>query len=304
MQTPPKGRIFDIERYSIHDGPGIRTTVFFLGCPLSCWWCHNPESQGTEPFVHYRREDCLLCSSCVEACEHEALSVGSNGIVRSAQRCHNCGACAEACPTLGRERVGREISVAELLDEIEKDRAFYETSGGGVTFSGGEPLLQDEFLYEVLSACAQRGLHRAVDTSGVARRSVILRIAELVDLFLYDLKMMDAALHRETTGVSNRIVLDNLRALVALGANVRVRVPLIPGVNDSPSNLDQTARFLIDLGGIREVSLLPFHLLAREKHEKFGIPWRLGDVEPLVPDRVTEAAGRLEALGLEVRIGG
>jgi pyruvate formate lyase activating enzyme len=299
-----RGLIFDLRRYSIHDGPGIRTTVFFQGCPLSCWWCHNPESQARVPFVHWRGERCLTCGSCAAVCPEEAITVGEGEIATDPLRCHSCGRCTDVCPALARELVGRPRSVEEIVAEVEKDQPFYERSGGGVTFSGGEPLLQWRFLLALLLACGERGLHRAVDTSGVARRDVLLEIAEHTDLFLYDLKTLDPLRHVETTGVRNGRIIDNLRALAETGVEIWIRVPLVPGVNDDDENLDRTARFVRRLPGITRVSLLPFHASARDKHDRFGMPWRLGDVEPLAEARVQELAERVAAHGLDVHVGG
>lgn len=298
-----KGLIFDVKKYSIHDGPGIRTTVFFKGCPLTCWWCHNPESRGREPFVYYDAARCLGCAECVEACPHGALSLTTAGIVQDGERCRDEGCCVEVCPAEARRLIGRSVTVPELLAELEKDRLYFDESGGGVTFSGGEPLLQWEFLLDVLEECGRRDLHRAVDTTGVAAPEVVLRVAEKTDLFLYDLKTLDPDLHVRATGVRLDPVLANLERLLSAGSKVWVRVPLIPGVT-SDESIERTGAFLAGRAGIDAINLLPFHRTARDKHRKFDMPWVL-DPEEAIPDsRVREWADRLGSHGFPVTIGG
>ncbi len=297
------GLVFDIAKFSVHDGPGIRTTVFLQGCSLSCWWCHNPESQSRTPLLHYQADRCIGCETCVETCPEEALSLTPRGIRTIDARCRRCGECANACPTTSRELVGRTMSVAEVMEDVEKDRLFYDESGGGVTISGGEPLQQPEFLLGLLRACGERGIHRAVDTHGLASEETLLRVAEETDLFLYDVKMMDADRHRETTGYRNERILANLGRLVATRAAIHVRVPLIPGVNDDDENVDRTGAFLRELGGIRTIGLLPYHRPAKDKHERFGLPWRLNHVEEIPEGRVREISARFEEYGLRVEIG-
>jgi pyruvate formate lyase activating enzyme len=296
--------IFDIRRYSVHDGPGIRTTVFFKGCPLSCWWCHNPESRGRNPFVHYDPERCLGCGACVDACRAGALSLTPSGVATDAARCSLEGACVAACPAEARRMVGRRYTVADVLAEVERDRLFHEQSAGGVTFSGGEPLQQWRFLTAVLGACGDRGIHRAVDTTGFAAPDVLARVAERTDLFLYDLKTMDPTVHRDTTGVPLQPILDNLVRLASLGAAIRIRVPVIRGISDSDDNIDRVGAYVADLPGVEAIHLLPFHRPAKHKHARFGTPWRMEEDGDVPDGRVAELSARLERFGLPVTIGG
>ncbi len=255
-----KGLVFDLKRFAIHDGPGIRTTLFFKGCPLRCPWCHNPESLLPEPELVFHAERCLGCGDCLEACPAGAASLEPGKAPADPAACRLCGACVEACPSGAREILGEWKTVEEVLAELERDRVFYQESGGGVTFSGGEPLAQAEFLSALLEACREQGLHAALDTTGFAPRRVVERMIPLADLWLVDLKHMDSARHRRFTGVPNERILENFRLLSSRGAKIAARIPLIPRFNDGEENLRAAARFLAGLGeAVVEVNLLPYH---------------------------------------------
>lgn len=299
------GRIFDIKRFAVHDGPGIRTTVFLKGCPLACRWCHNPEgiARGRELMVRSGR--CAKCYDCLPVCPPRALSKGPSGeIVVDRSKCDLCGRCAEACLSEALEIVGRDITVPELAVEVEKDRAFYDQSGGGVTFSGGEPLLQPEFLAEALTEFRARGLRTAVDTSGFAPTAVLERIAPLTDLILYDLKVMDGPRHVETTGVGNDLIIRNLRRLAGGPTPVWIRIPLVPGVNDDAAALRRTADFLASLGSVRRVHVLPFHDGGRAKGGRIGREAERAASAPPDPARISDAVAALAARGFETVQGG
>ena len=236
--------IFDIRRYSINDGPGIRITIFMKGCPLKCKWCHNPESQSQEVQKLYTASKCIGAKECIEVCPEEALTLTPNGIVTDFDTCTLCGLCAEACPTKAIEMSGKLYSTEELLSIIEKERVHIDQSGGGVTFSGGEPLMHPEFLIEMLKACGEKGLHRTVDTSGFAETKTLLEVAKHTDLFLYDLKLMNSVKHKKWTGVSNQLILKNLKLLAETGANINIRIPFIKNVNTNESEIQKIAEYV------------------------------------------------------------
>lgn len=263
--------IFDVKRYAINDGPGIRVTVFFKGCPLSCAWCHNPESQSPLVQKMYSKDKCIACLACVEACEQQACTLTPDGIVTDTDLCVLCGKCAEVCPSKATEISGKQWLVKDIVEIISREKPLLDESGGGVTFSGGEPLMHPELLNTLLDACGQRGIHRCVDTTGMALSENLLKLAPKVELFLYDLKLMDSARHRQHTGVPNDQILNNLILLAESGATIIIRIPLIKNVNDDDENIEQTAAFIANLPGEpKTINLLPFHNAAAKKHEKLG----------------------------------
>ncbi len=265
--------IFDIKRYAINDGPGIRIVVFMKGCNLNCVWCHNPESIAAGKERMYAFSRCIKCSTCVAACPEGAITLTPEGIVTDAVRCKMCGNCAEVCPTKAIEISGTPMSVVEIMKEIEKEQIFFDQSGGGVTFSGGEPLMHPEFLIQLLDECGKLGIHRAVDTAGLVKSEILLEVARRTDLFLFDLKMMDSENHRKWIGVPNEKILENLRILADTGAKIIIRIPLVGGVNDDEKNMTETARFVAALSGEKkEVNLLPYHKIAQPKYLRLGKP--------------------------------
>lgn len=302
MQKP---LVFDIKRYSINDGPGIRVTIFFKGCPLNCLWCHNPESISPKVQKLFTASKCIRCGVCCRVCPVQACTLTSEGIETNQALCTLCGRCAEVCPTLATEMSGRYYSPGELLEIIKKERPFFDQSGGGVTFSGGEPLLYPEFLIEVLKSCGSQGIHRAVDTSGFVKGETLLAVAEHTDLFLYDLKMVDAEKHRHYTGVDNQLILANLKALSARGSEIQVRIPLVGGVNDDDHSVAAMAAFVAELpGGKRGVSLLPFHDVARGKDQKLGQERDLSALRSPDEDALQRIMALFARYGLTATVGG
>jgi pyruvate formate lyase activating enzyme len=304
MSTLISGTIFDIKKFSLHDGPGIRTTIFFKGCPLSCIWCHNPEGISRQIEIHFWEKRCISCFECVEACAHKALSFSDNQRNHLKELCQGCGACAQICPTKATELVGTKVSVSDLMLEIEKDVIFYDQSGGGVTISGGEPLLQINFLEALLTACHNMGIHTIVDTSGYIPFKYLHRIQPFTDIFLYDVKFIDPTIHQKCTGVSNKLILDNLKKLTKTGSKVIPRIPIIPGINDSEENLLSTGRLLESLGSIQEVNILPYHNAAINKYIRMGNNYPLIELETPSNERMVEIARNLEIFNLKVKIGG
>lgn len=298
------GTIFDIKKFSIHDGPGIRTTVFFKGCPLHCAWCHNPESQTFRPELTFRPERCIGCRACLAACAKNAITRNGDGVRTDAVQCILCGACVEVCYAEAREVVGRDMTTAQAMAEIERDVAFYDQSGGGVTFSGGEPLAQSEFLLALLRACREKKIHTALDTCGYASWKTLNRVRPWVDLFLYDLKLMDDARHRALTGVSNAPILRNLTRLSRQGHQIVIRVPIIPEINDDAENLRQMAAALARLPHRHPVNLLPYHPTAAHKYERLHKPYRLSHVRPPSEERMVELADLVRGFDLHVKTGG
>lgn len=294
------GIVFDIKKFSIHDGPGIRTTVFLKGCPLSCWWCHNPEGQSQRPELVLRPKQCIACGACIEVCQREAILLEGEVIITERKRCTACGACAEVCYAGARELVGWQVTVAEVMRELEQDSAFYDQSGGGVTISGGEPLSQPAFLNGLLQACQAIGLQTCLDTCGFAPWEVLEGVRRDVDLFLYDLKVMDDARHRQVTGVSNKPILRNLEELSRRGHRIVLRVPIIPGVNDDDENVRSMGAFAADLPSLEGVTLLSYHRIGRHKYTQLGMVCPMPEVEPPTDEYVARIAQRLRQFDLEV----
>ena len=297
------GLIFNLQKYSLQDGPGIRTTVFLKGCPLHCAWCHNPESISPRQEFIILESRCIACGECRRVCPHAVVGQGS-ALPRVMEQCTLCGACSDACPTAAREMVGRNMTVAELLPILLRDRVFYDDSGGGVTFSGGEPLLQFDFLAEALAACRAERVHTAVDTAGHCPTAHLLAIAPLTDLFLFDLKCVDSDRHRQFTGVPNELILQNLQALSRIHSNIWIRVPVIPGINDSRSELDSAARLTASLAGVRQVNLLPYHRTGVRKSERLGKDGFLTGLQPASAEALSDAAVVFRAYGLKTVSGG
>lgn len=298
------GTIMNIQKYSIHDGPGIRTTVFFKGCPLSCWWCHNPESQNVKHEIMFFQERCIKCGVCIKRCPESAIKVTDQYPIIDKNKCVICGKCTDFCAKNAREYVGKDMTAQELMKEIIKDEVFYDESGGGVTFSGGEPLIYLDFLDEVLKKCKARGIHTAVDTSGYAPWESIEKIVDKVDLFLFDIKHMNNEKHKKYMNVENVGILENLRKLSSRGSNIFIRMPIIVGVNDDDDeHIHQAIKFISNLNVI-QVNLLPYHKMGMDKYRRLKMDYKLSGEEKPSDEKIGEIADKFKKAGIKIKIGG
>jgi len=274
-----KGLIFNIQRYSLHDGPGIRTVVFLKGCPMSCLWCANPESQCVKKDIFIRRSSCIGCGACVAACPTHALQMRPDGVFIDRTQCLGCAACTKVCNANGLSLIGEEMTTTELLEKIMQDKIFYQSSGGGVTFSGGEPFMQAAFLLNTLKMCKGNGLDTVIETCGMAARSAVEATADYVDHFYCDIKMMDPDKHAYYTGMSNKEILANITHLAGCHKDVLIRMALIPGINDDVENIHKTAAFLQEIG-LNKIQILPYHAYGAEKYRALGREYTLRQIEP------------------------
>ena len=295
-----KAVIFDIQRYSVHDGPGIRTVVFFKGCSLRCKWCQNPESLRRSPDLGFLSERCISCKNCEKACPEGAILSGARRIDRLL--CTVCGECIETCYSEALRMIGVEVGEEELMEEVSRDRPFYEDSGGGVTLSGGEPLLQIDFVEEFCSRCRQEGISVVVETCGQVPSESFTRVLPLVDLFLYDVKAIDPSLHRAWTGSSNETILSNLGKVGRSGVSVTPRVPVVPSYTALPANLDRIAVHLE--GRFPEVHLLSYHRWGESKKTLIDSPELPLDINPPSEEDMESARQIFERRGIVARIGG
>jgi len=299
-----EGVVYDIMRYALHDGPGIRTTVFFKGCPLTCKWCANPESQAPAPEFIFFSDKCLGCNACITACDENAISVLENGYKQvDPTRCSGCKRCVEECYTEALRLVGRSMTVEDVMDEVMKDQAFYLESGGGVTFSGGDPLFQSQFLTACLGACKAKKLHTVVETAGVTTWETLDVIRPLVDQFLFDLKVVAVDDHRALTGVSNIGVLDNLKKLVSCH-NVIVRIPIIPDINDHGTPWKEIQAFLENLPWRGRIDMLPYHRMGLGKYTALNRPYSLDPDLVLNMEKFHDCQRKLIEAGFTVQIPG
>ena len=297
------GTIFNIQRYSIHDGPGIRTTVFLKGCPLNCWWCQNPESQTDKQEMIFWEDRCIGCALCSINCPSGAISMKDGKPVTNRNECIMCGKCSRICPARAREIMGSKVSVDDVIKEVEKDLIFYEESGGGATFSGGEPLSQSEFLGALLDGCKEKKIHTAVDTSGYIPWKILERLNSKIDLFLYDLKIMDDKRHKKYTGVSNNLILENLKKLCLVHHNIFIRFPIIPGINDDDQNIREMGEFLSSLK-IAQINLLPYHFMGIDKYKRLERIYKLADIHSPSKEKLSDISTILRNFNLKVKLGG
>lgn len=301
-----KGVIFNIQHYSIHDGPGIRTTVFLKGCPLRCRWCQNPESQDSKPVIFFNAEKCTGCGMCREACPEAAIRIIDGKSATDRGLCKGMGKCAEICPNEARSLMGRYMSGAEVFEDVNSDAIFYQNSGGGITLSGGDPVGQPAFSIDILKRCRDAGIHTALETCGFAKWDILKSILEYTDLVLYDIKHMDPARHKQYTGASNKLILDNAKRIrLEFKLPVLARLPIVPGYNDSPENMSTSAQFIAsELGKEVQVHLLPYHRLGETKYEMMEKPGGCVRIEPPGDECMQELKKIFESFGLTVLIGG
>jgi pyruvate formate lyase activating enzyme len=298
-----QGLIFDIQRFSIHDGPGIRTLVFMKGCPLRCAWCSNPESQQAKPEIMFFEEKCIQCGACLEACPHG--EVLKENWPLAIEQCTGCGSCVEVCYAGARKLVGRSYTVEQVVDIVERDRIFYEESGGGVTVGGGEPTFQAAFVAQLLHTCRDKRIHTAIETCGFTPWKTMHKVLEHTDLLLMDIKHMDSRKHKRHTGVGNERILDNARKAADMMGAMVVRLPLIPGFNDDADNIHALGRFVAEkLPAIERIDVLPYHSTGESKSKRLGKSYSLPGLEPQSSEKIRTVREILESYGLKVHVGG
>jgi len=300
-----KGKIYDIQKFAIHDGPGIRTLVFMKGCPLKCLWCSTPQTQNSSPDLLYIESNCKNSLCCVDICPEKAIRFSDKQKIEINRKlCNSCGQCVDSCPNQALRLVGDQRTVEELFQDVMKDSPFYRRSNGGVTIGGGEPTMQHKFVTALLKKCKETYVHTAMETCGYVKWEHLERILEHVDLLYFDIKHMDARIHEEITGVSNEIILENARKASDIRPII-IRIPLIPGLNDSEENLLNTGRFAAKLGeNLLRIELLPYHKFGTGTYEQLGRKYKLKDVESPSEEYMNKLKKIVESCGVMVQVGG
>ena len=307
--------VSDIQKFAVNDGPGIRSIVFLKGCPMHCQWCHNPETMNSQPEIYWKNRLCVQCGACLEVCPNEAINppippeqiqineIAYHKIIR--EKCDRCMACVDACRYDALSIVGKSMSVDEILDEVEKDRPFYDNSGGGMTLSGGEPSFHADFSISLLQNAKLRGLHTCLDTNGFCEWDTFSQVIEYADIVLFDLKHIDPVIHKKKTGVDNKKILKNLSLFSETGKEIWVRIPVIPGFNDTIDFHIRASQFLSQLPGqISRVDLLPFHNWCQDKYGWLGIKWQMREIEAMDPSFLEIPADLYIEKGFATTVGG
>ena len=300
-----KGLIYDIQRFAIHDGPGIRTLVYMKGCPLKCLWCSTPQTQKTSPDLLYIKTNCKNSLRCVDVCPEKAITFSDKEEIEINRKlCNSCGQCVDACPNKALKLVGELRTVEELFQDVMKDSNFYRRSGGGVTIGGGEPTMQHKFVTALLKKCKETYVHRAMETCGYVKWEFLEEILEHIDLLYIDIKHMDSNIHKEITGVKNEMILENARKASEMRPII-IRIPLIPGLNDSEENLLKTGKFAAELGeNLLRIDLLPYHTFGTGTYEQLGRDYKLKDIEPPTDEYMNKLKKIIEFCGVKAQIGG
>ncbi|MBS7614331.1 glycyl-radical enzyme activating protein [Candidatus Bathyarchaeota archaeon] len=296
-----KGTIFDIQRFSVHDGPGIRTTIFLKGCTLRCFWCQNPEGIHLKPEVMFYPDRCIYCGNCLLACPNKAHVVKEDAHVFLREKCTACGKCAQTCYAGALVLVGREMTVDEVVDEVLRDKVFYETSGGGVTLSGGDPIVQYSFSRALLKKCKKVGLHTAIETAANCQWKILASLLPMLDLVMMDIKHVDSEKHKKATGVSNKIILNNAVRLSKTKKPLILRVPIIPGFNDTKSEVEAIAEFVKEFSNLEYLELLPFHRLGEGKYKALGLEYSASNLAVPAKEKMRELSEAVKKLGIKVR---
>lgn len=298
-----RGFVFDIQRYSLHDGPGLRTNVFLKGCTLDCAWCSNPEAKDPRPQTAFFERHCFLCGDCLAVCPNHAIELRDGRLTWDASACTSSGDCVRVCPARAFTIIGKEMSAAEVVAAALRDTAFY-AGQGGLTLTGGDPTYQPAFAQAILRLAKSEGLHTAIETCGACNWPTLAGLLPYLDLVLYDLKHMDSAIHRKYTGGDNHGILENLRQAASREVELAVRVPLVPGFNTNQPSLEALAQFIRSLDGARPVHLLPYHALGRPKYQALGMDFPMEDTLPMTEEMAEDLAQPFRACGLDVIVGG
>lgn len=297
------GLVSNIQKCCVHDGPGLRTVVFLMGCPLRCKWCQNPENLAMKPIVLYDEEKCVSCGRCLSHCPHECGRLTEHGVQFDRSKCTSCGACVDSCFIEAKSMCGKRMTVDEVYEAVMRDQIFYRTSGGGVTLSGGEPTMHTGFCVELFRKLKQASIHTAVETCGFCQNNTMLRLAEYTDLFLYDFKAYTESVHEKWTGQSNQLIKENLGLLHDMGKGIIIRIPLIPGVNDN-EEFDRMLQFLQQFDQLKQIHIMPFHQIGASKYMLSATPYELKDMPECDSEYAEKHAEAARKAGFEVNIGG